>query len=191
MRKLLIFMLSCVIFTHVSAQEHLSFKGIPIDGPIKIFVEKLKAQGFEVAFLSETNAVAAGKFGGEDCEIAIYATKTSNTVCHVIVILGESNNWSTLKSTYNEYKSLLASKYGMGRSIEYFNSPFKEGDNCEIFALKSDKCHYTTYFTVPNGEIGVSLGSLRDNGVVFISYLDQINNILADKEITDSRMNDL
>ena len=191
MKKFIILMLSCVILTHAYAQEHLTFKGIPIDGPIKVFVAKLKAQGFEAAFLSEENAVAAGKFGGEDCEIAIYATKKSNTVCHVIVILGESNHWSTLKSTYNEYKSLLANKYGIGRSIEYFTSPFKEGDNCEIFALKSDKCHYTTYFTVPNGEIGISLGCLRDNGVVFINYLDQINNKLADKEIADSRMNDL
>ena len=46
MRKLLITLTMLFAVINIMAQEHLSFKGIPIEGSMTAFCQKLKAKGF-------------------------------------------------------------------------------------------------------------------------------------------------
>lgn len=183
-------MLLCAISVNVSAQDHLTFKGIPIDGHINTFVGKLKSLGFELKTTNGNYASVEGEFGGENREIAIYATKASKTTHQIIVVLEKSDSWSTLKHTYKEYKSLLATKYDKVDSYEYFSSPYYEGDGYEVSALRLGKCTYMTKYNAANGEISIALIHV-DEGVVILSYADKANSLLATREEDNLRAGDL
>ena len=45
MKHILLSLLFCVTF-YVNAQDHLTFKGIPIEGSMTTFCQKLKSKGF-------------------------------------------------------------------------------------------------------------------------------------------------
>ena len=190
MKKIFVLILLCAISMNVSAQDHLTFKGIPIDGHISTFVNKLKSLGFELEVMSDNFASVKGEFGGENCEIAIYATKTTKTTHQIIVILEKSDSWATLKHTYKEYKSLLATKYGEGDSFEHFSSPYYEGDGYEISALRNGKCGYKTTFNAANGKVAIAL-LYADKGVVALSYEDNTNCQIATREEDNLRAGDL
>ena len=181
MKKLFIMTLLCVMSISVSAQEHLTFKGVSIDGHLSVFVEKLKTKDFKTVVVNSDSAMLKGNFGGNDCTIAVYATKTSKIVHTVCVEVSESDSWSTLKSTYNEYKSSLATKYGNGKSLEIFLSPYEAGDGYEMSALRLNKCVYMTKYTTLKGEIILTIGYL-EGGKVVLYYIDKANNALSEAE---------
>ena len=191
MKKILVLLLACMLSAIVSAQEHLTFKGIPIDGKLTAFISKLKAQGFQELGVVDNFALLKGDFGGEKCEIAIYASKNTNIVYQAVVILEESNSWASLKSTYREYKSLLKSKYGSGESYEDFSSPYYEGDGYEMTAIRCNKCTYFTKFNTYNGKISLHIGNISSGAAVVLYYEDKINNEIATREESSQRINDL
>lgn len=190
MRKFLVLLLACLLSTTVYAQEHLTFKGIPIDGNLNSFVSKLKAQGWNGVEVNEENAILEGIFGGESCKLLLYSTKSTKTVYQAVVILNNDSSWSSLKTTYNEYKALLKSKYGKGTSYEFFTSPYEEGDGYEMSALRNDKCTYATTHDVPNGTITLFIVSAY-NGSVALYYVDKLNEALAEQEKSSQQINDL
>ncbi len=171
----------CAIFMNVSAQEHLTFKGVPINGHITTFVNKLKGLGFEEITVSDNIAVVKGEFGEQDCQIGVYASKKSKTVHMVAVILNETSSWYSLKSTYTEYKKLLMLKYGNGKSFEYFSDPYYEGDGYELSAVRNEKCTYMTVFDTPNGDISIKIID-AGNPCTVLGYVDEINHDIAEKE---------
>jgi hypothetical protein len=181
MKKLFIMMLLCAISICVSAQEHLTFKGIPIEGNLTTFVEKLKANGFKLTEMDGDGAIMEGYFSGDTRTILIYASKISKKVYQVIAILEKSNSWSTLKSTYDEFKSSLTTKYGNGVSYEYFSSPYEAGDGYEMSALRLDKCTYATSFNILCGKIRLMISSVGGGSVV-VAYTDKVNEELSEKE---------
>ena len=182
MKKLFFTMLLCVISISVSAQEHLTFKGIPIDGSLTSFVEKLKVNGFKQDYVGSDSAIMKGDFGGNVCVIAIYATKISKKVHSIGVVVKESNSWYTLKSTYEEYKSSLTLKYGKGDSVEYFLSPYEAGDGYEMSALRRDKCIYRTKFETLKGDIMLAICDIEGGGNVILCYSDKANSELSKAE---------
>ena len=181
MKKLFFTMLLCVISISVSAQEHLTFKGIPIDGSLTSFVEKLKAKGFTSVAVNSESAMMKGDFAGKICKTVIFATKKSKKVHSVIVEVETSNSWSTLKSTYNDYKSSLTTKYSNGNSIERFLPPYEAGDGYEMSALRLDKCTYLTKFTTAKGDIVLTIGYMEEGNVV-LYYMDKVNTTLSEAE---------
>ena len=181
MKRVFGLMLLCVISISASAQEHLTFKGIPMNGHISTFVSKLKNIGFKEIASEDYFALVEGEFGGNDCQVAIYGSKKSKVVHKIAVILDESPSWYSLKSTYNEYKQLLASKYGEGTSFEYFSDPYYEGDGYELGALRNDKCTYATYFDTPNGDIVITIAYVG-KPCTTLGYIDEINDNIAEEE---------
>ena len=181
MKKIFGMMLLCVISISASAQEHLTFKGVPINGHITTFVSKLKSLGFKEVASSDYSAVVEGEFGGNECQVAIYGSKKSKVVHKVIVILDESSSWHSLKSKYNEYKELLTSKYGKGTSFEFFSDPYYEGDGYELGAVRNDKCTYLTFFETSNGDIVISIVN-AGKPVTSLGYMDKVNSAIAEKE---------
>lgn len=190
MKKILALMFSCMLTLTASAQEHLTFKGIPIDGKLTEFVNKLKAQGFIEIKVNNDSAIMKGDFSGKNCEIIMYASKKSNIVYQVGAILEKDDSWGVLKSTYDEYKSLLNSKYEEGQTIEFFKSPYEEGDGYEMTALRNNKCIYCTRYELQNGIITLLIAEVS-NGSVALFYADKINEALAEREKSSQQISDL
>lgn len=186
MKRLIGLILLCALSLNVHAQEPLTFKGIPIDGNLSTFVEKVKNIGFKELLVSNHNAVVEGEFAGKQCRILIQASQTTDTVFSVGITLKEANKWDSLKYTYDEYKDLLTSKYGEGESFEHFTYPYdKEG--LEMIALMNNKCTYATFFDLPISRIFIMISYVSGGGNVSVVYTNKKNQALAEKE----KLNDL
>lgn len=190
MKKIYSMLLFLALSTNILAQEHLTFKDIPIDGHLNAFISKLESLGYKQETITNNSASLKGEFAGEECTIAVYASDITKTVSHIIVILEESDSWTRLKSTYREYKLLLTSKYGKGETFEYFTDPYYEGDGYELGALRRNECTYATKFEVPNGIITITIDYVNE-GVVLLGYVDKQNDKLSEIEERRVRASDL
>lgn len=162
------------------AQEHLTFKGIPIDGTLTEFVSKLEGEGYTLSFYNDEGyaCMMNGSFAGiTNCQIFIISSRYSHTVWKVAVYFPEQNSWYSLKSRYNEYKTSLIQKYGEPEEdYHFFTQPYYEGDGYELSALRGDKCTYIAFFSVPEGNMAIEMKSKQYNaGQVVISYEDILN----------------
>ena len=128
MKRFLFLMISILFAYSTYAQqesEHLTFKGVPIDGSLASFTAKLKAEGFKMETIDGNAALMRGDFSGETCDIAIYSTENARNVYRVMVVFPETSTWASLESDYNKYKSSLTKKYGKPTSsTEKFLSPY-------------------------------------------------------------------
>lgn len=170
------------------AQEHMTFKGIPIDGDLNSFVDKLEELGFSLDREFD-DTVLTGEFAGKsDCKIIICSTKLTNTVCQVGVAFPDQTSWIALKIEYDELLRLFTQKYGKPyQSQRYFDKPFYDGCGNEVRAVDNLKCHWSDLFSTDQGRITLTLspGSRVGYGCVVIFYHDKINMLLNDKEISN------
>ena len=89
--------------------EHLTFKGVPIDGTLSEYVKKMKNAGFEYLEGGIDYAVLQGDFAGfKDCNVLIYTLDAINVVSKICVLFPECNVWSSLEQNYNLLKSMLS-----------------------------------------------------------------------------------
>jgi hypothetical protein len=167
---LLVFLL---ISLSAYSQEHLTFKGMPIDGLSSVFVSSLKAKGYEQTYKDENgNYIMTGSFTGKNADLYILATRKSHIVWKVVVSFDQLDSWTSLKSVYNDYIDLFSKKYGRPKRIETFKSPYYEGDGYELQALRLEKCIYFTYFETPLGDISIEISN---DAKIKLSYEDKIN----------------
>lgn len=159
MKKILL-VVALFLSLSLSAQEHLEFRGIPIDGHLNSFVSKMKSIGYTVHEEDGNVVVMKGKFTNKDVLLAVIASVKTHIVWKVSVLFDEASSWSSLKSDYLEYKELFTNKYGMPRSYEFFSKPYYEGDGFELQALRNEKCTYASFFENSVGYIGVRLGTV-------------------------------
>lgn len=172
-------------------ENHLTFKGIPIDGSVESFAAKLKQDGYTEKYISDNGAIVLkGQFANEDCEIYLLPTPQTKTIWKVGVIIDtEYTSWISIKTDFNEFKDLLIKKYGVPTyDYHFFSSPYYEGDGYEISALTLDKCHYYTAFVVPEGEISLQL--LSSSKITF-GYEDKVNSACKTKESEKSALDDI
>lgn len=164
----------------IAQVDHMSFKGVPINGKLNSFVSKLEAQGFSVEYKQDDAAVLSGEFAGKsDCTIMVISTKVSNIVWKVVVQFPEKTSWYSLKGEYNSFKESYTKKYGEPTSYEFFSSPYYEGDGYELQALKSEKCMWASYFSTSQGTI---ILELTDGKCTQVVYEDGINVKIFQKE---------
>ena len=171
-------------------EKHLTFKGVPIDETLDVFVGRLNGLGFTQVSMDKENAVMEGPFCGKQCKAVIAASVKTGVVYSASVYVEKSTEWFVIKAAYYRYKLLLAQKYGGGESIECFLYPYSDGGGNEEKALRDKKCHYMTSFHVPNGEISIVL-EWRGEFTLVISYKDRINGELAEDEEDDMMLDDL
>lgn len=94
------------------AQEHLSFKGIPITGTMTSFCQKLAAKGLRKIGTEGNITLFTGDFTGRNATIGAIAADNGKDVFGVAVMFDETDTWNTLVSTYDHYKDLYIEKYG-------------------------------------------------------------------------------
>lgn len=159
------------------AQEHLSFKGIPIEGSMTAFCQKLKAKGF-TSIGSENNlTLFTGDFTGRNATVGVTATDDGKDVFAVVVLFDPSGEWNALVNTYDYYKDLYTRKYGKP-SISKEKKPALSDSNTALMAeVHQGTVVYGSAWEVTGGDIQLSIEKSSGvyKGMVMIRYRDSQN----------------
>ena len=172
-----------------TASEHLTFKGIPIDGPLNTFVAKMKAAGFKHIGTEDGIAYLEGDFAGsKGCIVGVATLQNSNTVNTVGVIFPKHDDWSTLEREYNSLKEMLTRKYGKPsdcrEEFQWYTTP--KDNSTKLHCLQMDRCTYETDFETTNGDIRLALAHTdRLDCFVLLKYWDKINTDTVKTQIID------
>ena len=188
----LLFVFSCIGAMAQNANEHLKFMGIPINGTLESFTQKLVAKGLKREHAWEDDVLLKGTFAGKSGSgVCVMRIPSRNIVYKVVVCLPSKDTWEWLEDDYTEFKRMLTSKYG--DPFKYSES-FKEGtyvgsDYLKISALKEGKCDYHSSWGLNEGFIILEIFNADGSPdcCVRLSYYDAINYKLAE----DSKQNDL
>lgn len=164
------------------AGNHLTFKGVPIDGSLKTFVSRMKEKGFKASFFSTDDGQAnlTGDFAGyKDCIVRVCTIDGQDIVSGIDVRFPDEDQWEYLEDDYLELKELLTEKYGKPTScIEKFNSSIaKSSDSNKMLCVKADDCIYETVYETPLGYVTLKIehdGPLHC--FAFLIYSDKVNS---------------
>lgn len=177
MRKFLVTITLLFAVINIMAQEHLSFKGIPIEGSMTEFCQKLKAKGF-ISIGRENNiTMFSGDFTGRKATVGVTATDDGKNVFAVVVLFEPSGEWNTLVNTYNYYKDLYTRKYGEP-TISKENNPARSDSNTALMAeVHEGTVVYGCAWEVTGGDIQLSIEKTSGfyEGMVMIRYRDSQN----------------
>ena len=167
------------------AQEksgHLLFKGVPIDGTVNSFVQKMKQKGFAIKANDGQTAIMKGAFAGyKNCEVYIFRGPEKDLVFRVGVVFDSNTNWELLSSKYFSLKQMLTKKYGESDyCVEEFDDSYQpQDDMMKMFFVKQDKCKYETGYAADGGEITLRIihisADYDDFCSVMLLYTDKKN----------------
>lgn len=180
-KTILLLTFVCITITSFAQEsnEHLMFKGIPIDGTLNSFVAKLKQKGFTHITTSDGVAMLSGDFAAyKDCTVGAVSLKNKDLVCKVAVIFPSCDTWSALENNYLSLKQMLTKKYGEPSDcVETFQSYSQpKDDGQKMYELKFDRCKYYTIFETEKGNIELQLAHQNvTECYVVLSYFDAIN----------------
>ena len=183
MKKIIsVFFVLCLCMA-ASAQQHMKFMGIPLDGTIDNFAMKLKAKGitYDAADSKAADAgtrIFYGKFMGEKARFIVFYNYKSKIVFSAAVEL----NYPTVESAHTPFVNLndqLQQKYPDATCKEYKGPDgdvdglameiFDEtGDNMIGFILQTLKA--------PSSGYGIS---------IYLTYTDSDNLMKSEKILSD------
>lgn len=179
MKRIFSFFVMLVLTLGMMAQtQHMKFMGIPLDGTISAFHQKLVAKGCKpnVEF-NKTIPVGGraftGTFFGEKANIYVYYNAKTKVVYRAKACIQRSSEDDIIRK-YNEVKSALEEKYpdayvSKGEEFGYEVMRFYTGQGeIDLYVSKHDRVYPTEY-------------------TLFIDYIDEVN----DKKNENSKMNDL
>ena len=159
------------------AQEHLSFKGIPIEGSMTAFCQKLKAKGF-TSIGSENNlTLFTGDFTGRNATVGVTATDDGKEVFAVVVLFDPSGEWNALINTYDYYKDLYTRKYGKPSISKEKNPALSDSNTALMAEVHQGTVVYGSAWEVTGGDIQLSIEKSSGvyKGMVMIRYRDSQN----------------
>ena len=189
--KKLIFALICFICSVFSSaqSDHLTFKGIPIDGKLSSYVAKLKTKGLIPISIEKDLVVLKGEFAGyKNCKIAAVSSKNKDVVDRTVVFFPSLLKWSLLENNYLSLKNMLSKKYGdPSTCVEEFQSnSTPTDDGMKMTELILDQCKYYSVFTTEKGNIELSIEKGEySEGFVKLLYLDKINGEIIQNAVMD------
>lgn len=164
---------------NINTSQHLTFKGVPINGTLNEYVSKMTKSGFTHEGTEKGVAILTGDFAAyKNCIVAVATLKQRDLVNKITVIFPESDTWSTLSSNYYNLKGLLTEKYGEPADIvEKFDSRIEpKDDNSKMYDVRFDNCKYFTTYKTEKGSIQLAID--HDSSLkcfVRLSYSDKIN----------------
>ncbi len=177
MRKILVTfaLLSAVI--NIMAQEHLTFKGIPIEGSMAAFCQKLEEKGFTSIGSDDNITLFSGDFTGRKAEIGVTATDDGKNVFAVAVLFDSSGEWKTLVNTYDYYKNLYTRKYGKPTYSKEKNPSPLNSNTALMFQVYQGTVDYSSTWELKGGDILLSIEKSAEiyKGMVMIRYRDSQN----------------
>ncbi|MCQ2274936.1 MAG: hypothetical protein MJZ86_09110 [Bacteroidales bacterium] len=183
MKKALLFiLLSAFALTSFAQKEHLKFQGIPIDGSISSFNQKVASKGWTYdSFLTKNAPMACnvykGKYFSREATMAAYYTTQTKTVFRVRVIINISTK-NTMESVANELKNLLKKKF----------------ENSTLETTTSDEDYPLTIIYIPNASGDTLVGAISilekdylSDYTLIIDFEDVINS----EKDSDEKLSDL
>lgn len=193
LRSLLVLSLVFTTFSVKSqsadAAEHLTFKGVPIDGTLDDYVTNMKKAGFALESVENGLALFSGDFAAyKDCIIGVVTLDGKDLVSKVTVVFPKRDTWSDVESNYRKLKELLTIKYGEPEShAEKFNSTYQpDGDFEKMYELQFENCEYWSSFELDNGSIQLSIEH-AGYAFVMLAYFDKANT----QEVHQKALDDL
>ena len=145
--------------------NHLTFKGVPIDGTLKNFVRRMEKAGFYHDGDKGGAAMLTGDFAGyKGCTVTVSTLDQKDLVSHITVWFPPRENWGDLSGDYFSLKKLLTQKYGTPSACtEKFQSSFVDSDSSKKHAVEFDRCCYVElrYFDKINSGI-ITNEALKD-----------------------------
>ena len=158
------------------AQEHLSFKGIPITGSMTEFCKKLSQKGFTKLGRENNLTTFTGDFTGRRATVGVGATDDGENVHSVIILFEKSSEWKTLVNTYEYYKEIYTRKYGEPVACKEYNPSHRDSNISLMYELGQGTVTYATAWNVTGGTIEISIEKFGySDGVVVIKYRDSKN----------------
>lgn len=171
------------------SQEHLKFKGVPIDGSLESFTDSMKNVGYDFLKAGDGYCEYKGDFIGNDATISAHVSTTLHSVYQVLVTFGEKESWTSLLTMYNKVKDLYVKKYGEPvKNVHHFTKPYYEGDGYELSALRKGKCIYGCSWKVELGQIVLVMSP---PACVVLAYVDGYNAIMESLESEKSNLEEI
>jgi len=165
---------------NTNTNEHMKFKGVPINGTLNGYVSKMKQSGFTLIGTEDGAAMLKGDFAAyRGCIIGVQSLKEKDLVSAITVIFPEQETWSSLASNYYDLKELLTEKYGKpSEVVENFDTSSEpRDDGYKIYAVKMDNCKYYSTFETEKGSIQLSIDHQSVMSCfVRLTYWDKINS---------------
>jgi hypothetical protein len=193
MKKIIITMIVVLTAMTTWAQnqtsEHLTFKGVPIDGKLSEYVLKMQKNGFTHVSTKDGAALLKGDFAAyKGCTIGVATLKQTDLVSKISVVFPECETWSSLSSNYFSLKEMLTEKYGKPSEIVEEFQTYSEpaDDRSKMHEVIMGTCKYYSIFEIDKGKIELSINGSREGRFVILSYYDKINSdIIKSKALED------
>lgn len=173
-------LLLTAMLTFAQSTEHLSFKGVPIDGTLSEYVTKMKQNGFLLLSTENEIAILSGDFAGyKDCKVGVSTLKQKDLVYKIVVLFPNKETWSTLSGNYFDLKQMLTEKYGEPSEVfEKFDTYSQSmDDSYKMHQVGMDRCKYYSVFQTAKGaiELAIDHDSVISKYVTLV-YSDKINS---------------
>lgn len=193
MKELIISLLvSLMTLTSFAQTEspHLAFKGVPIDGTLNEYVQKMKQKGFDYLGTENGIAILTGDFAAyKGCTVGVTTLKQKDLVSKISVIFPNCETWDGLVSNYFSLKDMLTEKYGRPADVTEKFQGYSEprDDNSKMHEVKMDRCIFVTTFETPKSDIQLYIGhNSMMSCYVMLSYFDKINgDVIRAKAMDD------
>lgn len=190
MKKLIVTLACLVIMGSIKAQEHLSFKGVPIDGTLKQYTAAMVKAGFKSEGTTSNGiALLIGDFAGyKDCIVGVSTLSSCDVVNRISVLFPEKDTWSTLLYDYENLKELLTVKYGEpDYNVEMFTNYHGNDSRLKMYAINDREIEWYTIFSTELGEIELTLvgGTYDYQARVRLSYTDKENSETVRQNVLD------
>lgn len=171
-------------------ENHLTFKGVPINGTLSQFVAKMGTAGFKRINKSIDDAgkgqvKLVGDFAGyNNCCVFVSTQSQLDLVCKIRVEFPEREHWEELYGDYKKLKGLLTEKYGSPKNVVEKTYPSYRDDPSDLmYGIKFDINTYKTTFAPSNGTIVIYLTHDGTNDpYVCLEYFDA-ENMNAEKNL--------
>jgi hypothetical protein len=166
--------------TLAQTSEHLSFKGVPIDGTLDEYVSKMKQNGFTHIQTEDGTALLSGEFAGyKDCIVGVSILKQQDLVYKIGVLFPEKDTWSRLSTNYFDLKQMLTEKYTKPTEVvekfDTYSQPIDDGS--KMTQVQLDRCKYYSVWQTDKGEIQLSIDhNSVTSCFVKLAYFDKINS---------------
>lgn len=191
--KKIFFLLFFAILSFVSLaqadSEHMTFKGVPIDGTLSEYIQKMKQKGFTHVGTEDGIAMLTGDFAAyKDCLIGVATLKQKDLISKITVVFSPCETWFALASNYFSLKEMLTKKYGKPlECVEKFQSYSQpKDDNTKMYEVQFDRCKYYTIWQTEKGNIELSISHTGVTSCfVKLAYFDKINGEIIEAEAMD------
>ncbi len=181
---LLSILLLPLLSSYAQNSDHLTFKGIPIDGSLQTVIGKLVQNGFTRVY-GEQSAVS-GRFLNEDATVVVRTSDKTGNVYGITVGLEGSDKWSEFKAKIDNIATLFTKKYGEPSEVHSERDNESMTIGWEILFMKDGKFQYYYSWTAENGKISLHAVSSYDNEeTIIINYVDSKNSELLVDDLLD------